>query len=163
MNLEHRVKAIVRDEFGNIVDVRKGHNTVTSGDPNPGTVENGYVMLLERMFDDGAYYYDPASSVDRMQLGTGTPGNGGLGSAIADAPNTIVTVGNSATLDKTTLTAPIMNIHVVWDSSYGAFSGITEAGLLNTDGELFAYKAFTPALSKTTGGSLTIDWSITAS
>ncbi len=163
LNIKHKVKAIERDKFGNIVKVQSGTNTVTSGEPVPGTVENGYVMVLERMFDDGATIYDPAASLDRMQLGTGTPGNSGLGAAIAAGANLISTAGNSATLDKTTLTAPKMDVSVTWGASYGALTGITEAGILNADGELFAYKAFTPALSKDAAGSLTIEWSVTAS
>jgi hypothetical protein len=158
MKVKNHVKATIRDENGNIISIQEGHNTVTTGDPN--TVHNGLVLMLDRMFNNGDFY-DPSDYINKMRLGTGTPSNSGLGSPTGNY-KTISVVG---TIDITNLTAPKIKVKGTWDSGDGALSGITEAGLFadNVATTLFAYKTFTPALSKTAGGTLEIEWEVTFS
>jgi hypothetical protein len=158
MKFRNYVKAIIKDKDGKIVKIQKGCNTITNGDPD--TVNNGFVLILDRMFDNGDFY-DPDDFINKMGIGTGTPSNSGLGSTL-NKDKTLEVVG---TIDKSTPSAPFIKVKGVWDSGDGALSGITEAGLI-ADGigtTLFAYKTFTPALSKTAGGTLTIEWTVTVS
>lgn len=158
MRLKNIVIARVYDENGKLVKKQKGHNTVTNGDPD--TVNNGFVLILDRMFDNGDFY-DPDDFINKMGIGSGTPSNSGLGTTL-NKDKTLQVVG---TIDKSTPTAPFIKVKGVWDSGDGALSGVSEAGLI-ADGvgtTLFAYKTFSPALSKTAGGTLTIEWTITAS
>jgi hypothetical protein len=159
MKMTHKVKAIIRDEHGNVTHEQEASNTISNGDASS-SVDNGYVMALALLFnDDNGYFIDPTSALDEMELGTGTPSNSGLGTPVS--PTTVESI--TKTWDVSSWSAPIVTASVTWDSSYGALSGITEATLANVDGDIFAYKSFTPALSKTAGGDLTIEWSITMS
>lgn len=164
MQIKHKVTAIIRDKDGNITHTQEGNNTVTSGDPT--SIHNGLVWLLDRAFGDGEYY-DPDDFINKMMLGTGTPSNSGLGTPKTGVPGTTLLAfkAGSPTWDISTLSAPVLTATCDWDSWFDALSGITEAGLFidGTDYEMFAYKTFSPALSKTTGGTLTIEWEITLS
>jgi hypothetical protein len=157
MQLTHKVIATERDASGKIIRVQEGHNTVTNG--NPTTVDNGRVMVLDYITGKDEYY-DSTDEIGKMKLGTGTPGNGGLGTPTGSYKTTTF----PSVMDISNLSAPELVLRGTWDAGDGALSGITEAGLFSETGlELFAYKTFTPALSKTAGGTLEIDWTITAS
>lgn len=160
MKLINTVTAIVKDEHGNIVDKREEKNTITTGDPS--SVENGLVYLLDRMFGNGDYF-DPDDTIAKMQLGTGTPDNSGLGTPITSPDDTMI-VFDSVEFDPSGspwYTSPKIQATCIWDSDFGALSGITEAGLFTDPLEyMFAYKAFSPALSKTALGSITIIWEV---
>jgi len=164
MRLVHKVTATEKDKHGKIVCVREGHNSVTTGDP--ATVHNGFVWILDRAFGDGSYY-DPGDTINKMQLGTGTPSNSGLGTPLTGVPTTTLIAFKTGypVWDVTTLSAPVIKARCEWDSTFDALSGVTEVGLFadNTDFVLIAHKTFSPGLSKTTGGTLTIDWEITLS
>lgn len=165
MKIKHKVTATIKDEQGRVVTVQEGHNTVTAGDPT--SVHNGFVWMLDRIFGDGTYF-DPDDFINKMMLGTGTPSNSGLGTPYAGVPGSTLIAFKSGypTWDISTLTAPVITARCEWDSSFDAFSGITEAGLFVdgvVDYEMIAYKTFSPALSKTTGGTLIIEWEITIS
>lgn len=151
------VKATIKDGNGNIVKIQKGHNTITNGDPD--TVFNGFVLVLDRMFNNGDFY-DPDDFINKMRLGTGTPSNSGLGS-----PTGSYKTISLDTIDKSSPSAPFIKATGTWDAGDGALSGITEAGLF-ADGigtTLFAYKTFSPALGKAADGTLIIEWTITVS
>lgn len=154
---KNHVKATLRDKDGNIIHEQEGYNTVTNGDPD--SVNNGFVLILDRMFNNGDFY-DPDDYINKMKLGTGTPSNSGLGS-----PTSSYKTISLDTIDKSTPSAPFLKATGTWDSGDGALSGITEAGLFadGIDTTLFAFKTFTPALSKTAEGTLTIEWTITIS
>lgn len=165
MKFTHKVIAKVYDENGILVDEREGTNTVLSGDPTSDASQeyNGYVMALQRLLNDddsGAIVSDEASALTQMELGTGTPDNEGLGTPYT-SPSTIESF-DTMTWDYTTSQTSIdVVISTAWDSSYVALSGITEAVIQNANDEPFASKTFSPALSKTTGGTITIEWTLT--
>jgi hypothetical protein len=164
MQIKHKVTATIKDKSGKVIHTQEGENAVTTGDPT--SVHNGFVWLLDRAFGDGTYF-DPDDNINKMMLGTGTPSNSGLGTPKTGVPGTTLLAfkSGSPTWDVSTLTAPVITATCDWDSSFDALSGITEAGLFvdGTDYEMIAYKTFSPALSKTTGGTLTIEWEITMS
>lgn len=162
MQIKHKVTATQKDKDGNIINVQEGHNTVTTGNPN--SIHNGLVWLLDRAFGDGEYF-DPDDTINKMMLGTGSPGNSGLGTPLTGVPGSTLIAFASTAWDISTLSAPVLTATCDWDSSFDALSGITEVGLFidGTEYEMFAYKTFSPALSKTDGGTLTIEWEITLS
>lgn len=155
MKITHRVIATIRDEHGNVTHVQEGKNAITDADPV--SSNNGLVMMLDLLSGKGEYY-TVTEYVSRMKLGTGTPGDSGLGSETGSLKTTTF----PTSIDISDPTAPEIDLRGTWDSGDGALSGITEAGLFNSNvsPKLFAYKTFSPALSKTTGGTLTIDWTI---
>lgn len=157
MKLKNIVIARIYDENGKLIGKQKGYNTVTNGDPD--TVNNGFVLILDRMFDAGDFY-DPDDFINKMGIGGGSPSNSGLGSTL----NKDKTLALD-TIDKIAPSAPFIKVSGVWDAGDGAISGISEAGLIadNVGTTLFAYKTFSPALNKTAGGTLTIEWTVTAS
>ena len=166
MKLINTVKAVIKDEHGNVIHTQEAKNTITTGDPN--SVENGLIFMLMRLFNaQTPMYYDPTDYLDKMQLGTGTPSDSGLGNPITSPLDTMISI-DSIDFDETGgswYTSPKMVASTTWDDTYGALSGITEAGLFNNAStpELFAYKTFSPALSKTALGSITITWEVQAS
>jgi len=165
-----KINVIAReyDEDGNLVKEQGGHNAICVGDPDPtgGNSENGLVYALIRMFDVAGTYatrYTNTDFISDMELGTGTPSNDGLGSPYSSF-STVESIDiDSSSLDESSLTAPFITLSTTWDSTYGAISGVTEAVLLTESGQAFAYKAITPALSKTSAGTLVIEWKITLS
>jgi len=165
--LTHKVTAIMYDPEGIEISRQEGLNTVTTGDPTVPN-HNGYVYILNRIFDDGTYSgYDPDDFVNKMQLGTGTPDNTGLGTPLTGVPSTTLIAFKSGypTWDISTLAAPVITVRCEWDATFDALSGVTEAGLF-ADGVgqiMMAHKTFSPALSKTTGGTLAVEWEITLS
>jgi len=164
MEINHVVTTKVTDKDGNITFEEIDHNAITTGDPV--SVHNGLVWLLDRAFADGAYY-DPADSINKMEIGTGTASNSGLGSAYGSAPTTTRIAFNSSGVvwDISTLTAPKVTVRCDWDSAFDALTGITEVGLFadGIDLVMIAYKNYTTALTKTTGGTISITWEITFS
>jgi hypothetical protein len=163
MKFINTVIAVIKDEHGNIIHTQKAKNTITTGDPV--SVENGLVYMLDRLFDNGDYF-DPDDTLSKMQLGTGTPSNSGLGTPKTSPLNTMIAFSSVAfdTTGGTWYSAPKIIATAIWDDTYGALSGISEAGLFTTPLEyMFAYKTFSPALSKTALGSITIEWEIQAS
>jgi hypothetical protein len=163
MKFKHRVIATIRNAKGKVVKRQKGYNTVTKGDP--ATENNGLYWFLNRAFDDGSEY-DPEDTINKMQLGTGSPGDSGLGNPITAAPGTtLIAFTSGPTFDISTLTAPKIEVSTTWGSSFDALSGVSEVGLFATgsDDILIAHKTFSPTLQKETGGSIEIDWDITMS
>ena len=160
VTLKNTVIATVRNERGRVVQRVIGHNTVTSGNDPGGANYNGRAWILDRVFgfED---YYDSAAIISKMKLGKGTPSNTGLGNAYGSY-KTITQVGS---MDISSPSAPKVTVKGTWDSGDGSFSGITEAGLFAfvspSDYTLFAYKTFSPSLSKTAGGTLDIEWTVT--
>jgi hypothetical protein len=167
MQIKHRVVAQVYDEKGNLIDEREGHNTVLTGVPTTDATQeyNGYVMILQRLLNDddsGLIISDELSALTQMELGTGTPDNEGLGTPYT--PTNTQENFDSITWDYTTSTSSIdALLTTTWDATYPALSGVTEAAILNANDDPFASKTFSPALSKTTGGSIVINWTLTVS
>lgn len=163
MKLINTVTAVIKDEYGNVIHTQEDKNTITTGDPT--SVENGLVYLLDRIFDNGDYF-DPDDTISKMQLGTGTPSNSGLGNPITSPLDTMIAFDSVAfdTSGSPWYTSPKIKATAIWDSTFGALSGVTEAGLFTSPLEyMFAYKTFSPALSKTALGSITIIWEVQAS
>lgn len=162
LGLVSKVTATIKDGNGNIVRVQVGKNTIAEGDPN--SVENGLVFLLERLFAVGSYYA-PSDYLAKMQLGQGTPSNSGLGNPLTGVPGTTMIDFASAALDEvggSWYDDPKMVVSCTWGASFNALSNVIEAGLFNNAStpELFAYKTFSPALSKTSEGEIELTWEI---
>ena len=163
------VRAIIRDDRGEILYTQEGKNSITKGVPNPGVTHNGLVLLLERLFDNGEIY-DPADCLNKMQLGSGTPSDSGLGSPVTSPVNTLLAF-TGLSLDQTTppsgnwYDSPKIIASCTWGASFGELNGISEAGLIadGSDTTLFAYKTFSPVLNKTANGEITIEWTIQVS
>lgn len=161
MQIKHKVTATVKDEHGNIIQQEINHNAVTDGDPN--TQHNGFVWVLDKIFGDGAYY-DPADTINKMELGstiTSAPEDG-LDNPLS--PSTLEAFASTA-WDISTPTAPSITATTDWDSSYGAFTTIKEVALM-VDGigsVMIAHQSFATTLSKGTGDTFTIQWEITIS
>jgi hypothetical protein len=159
-----KVIAEIFDEYGNLIHTQKGKNTITDGDPD--TASNGLVYLLDRLFDNGEHF-DPDDVISKMQLGTGTPTDAGLGTAIAASLSSfdVSYPAFDETAGSPWYDNPTIQAKVTWDASDPEWTGITEAGLLTSPVEnlLFAFKTFAPALVKPDAGSLSITWNIQAS
>jgi hypothetical protein len=170
MIIKNNLIAKIYDVDGNLVNVQEGHNAITDGDATTSTYGNGFIFTLMRLFNDdnsGALLMDEDSAIVAMEMGTGTPDDDGLGTPYT-TPDTELAIA-SLTWDYSTLTEPEILASCSWGpgSPYNvSLSGITEAVLLTgTTGPLstnepFAYKTFTPALSKTAGGVITLEWTI---
>ena len=161
MQIKNKVVATVRNKDGKVIQRVIGHNTVTSGNDPGGTNYNGRVWLLDRAFGF-ENFYDSAATISKMHLGKGTPSNTGLGSSYGS----YVTITQVGTINITTPASPVITVKGTWGSGVGTgFSGVTEAGLFGfvspSDYTLFAYKTFSPALSKTDDGTLDITWTVT--
>jgi hypothetical protein len=171
MKFTHNVTATIKDEYGNVIREQTNHNAITDGDATSSTYGNGYIFTLMRLFNDddsSNLLMSPTSYLIGMELGTGTPDDDGLGTPYAGENTELLF--DSITWDYSSLPAPKVTASCSWDSGFGALSGVTEAGLYVGDptspvsfDELFAYNTFTPALSKTSPGTITITWSITVS
>jgi hypothetical protein len=161
MKMITNVVAKVYDDKGILVTEQVGHNALTDGVVG-GTYYNARTMILQRMTGDNDSASIPYndSVITNMELGTGTPDDTGLGTAYSSF-STIESI-DSWTWDYTTSPTSIdVTASTSWDSSYAAISGVTEAGLYNNNDEPLAIKTFSPALAKTTGGTITIEWKIT--
>jgi hypothetical protein len=160
------VVARVFDKDGNLTQLDEGHNAITNS-VLP-TNYNGFVWILERLFPQGASNYDTSdgsgsdADIDKMELGTGTVSNSGLQTPVS--PSTEITISPANTnLDKSDEDAPFMTLSGIWDSSFPAFSALTEAVLMtHTSNDIIAIKTLA-SLSKDTSGTLQIDWKFTIS
>lgn len=162
MGIKINVVAKIYDENNQLIRKQKGHNELTNGTVGA-SVYNARVMFLQRMTGDndsgGIPYND--SVITQMELGTGSsPNDSGLQTPYS--PDTTEVI-DTYTWDYTTTPATSVNVKLStsWDSSYPALSGINEAALQNFNNEALAIKTFSPALSKTTGGTITLEWTIT--
>jgi len=154
------VTVTITDGNGNITRQFTEKNTLTNGDPT--TTYNGRVMMLMTLSGDddgGSIGMDSSSVLDNMQLGTGTADNTGLQTPITAAPTT-TEIAATLVWDYTTPSQPKITYTCVWDSTFDALT-VSEAVLYNDFNDVFAYKNFSPALTKTTDGTIQIDWSIT--
>ena len=168
MKLKLNMKLTARDKGGNITGVREGKNDIAGGDPDTAGIENGFIFALIKLFDTNgtfASWYDKTDFITTMELGTGTPGNGGLGTPYT-SPNTQESIDYDInSIDKSTPSASVFRATTVYGpgAPYDvAMSGITGAVMLNDSDEVFAYRSFS-AIGKTAGGTITIDWDITLS
>ena len=154
-----RVIATIKDKYGRVIYRQEGQNNITNGDPAAPTSDNNMlVFALERLCPNATSYFDNTDTINKMQLGTGTPSNSGLGTPWA-SPKTIQSADcNLIEAPSDWYEAPFVRNSVTWDFGDGAFSGITEAGLFNSATVLMAYKTFSPALSKIAEAELTIQW-----
>lgn len=168
MKLTFNVTLTARDKDGNITGVREGSNAIANGDPDSAGIENGFIFALVKLFDTAgtfASWYNKLDFITTMELGTGTPGNDGLGTPYT-SPNTQESIDYDInSIDKSTPGAPVFTATTVYgpDAPYNVeMSGITEVVMLNDSDEVFAYKSFS-AMSKSALGTLTIVWTLTLS
>lgn len=174
-SIDSNVTAIEWDKDGYICNIVKEHNSLTKG-ANSGANHNGLIFLLQRLFNSGgnvvatpalSLQWDESNPIDEMELGDGSTGvhyDQGLRSALSGVPGNTQESISEEDWDISTLTAPVITLTTKWDSSYDALSGVDEAVIQSALGDaVLAYAMFPTPLSKTTGGTLQIDWSFTVS
>jgi hypothetical protein len=171
IQFRNKLTAKVYDVSGELVHTQTGLNTVTTGDYTVSDTYNGRVLMLGLLTNDNnsaAFLFNKTDHanpdyLETMQLGTGTPDNNGLGTEYT-SPGTTQESFDTITWDVSTQSTPKVTLSTSWTSGgYGALSGITEAALETTQSDVFAYKTFSPALSKTAGGTITLEWELTLS
>ncbi|MFC1856364.1 hypothetical protein ACFL2A_07505 [Thermodesulfobacteriota bacterium] len=165
MNIINNVRAIMRDGAGKVIRMERGHNNLTAGVPSA-TVFNARVLLLMLLSGDNDSTNLPfdISALTTMELGTGTtPGDSGLSSPYAPSGSTIESIETWTWDYSTSQTSIDITASTTWDSTYGALSNVNEVAIYNNSDEAFAYKKFNAALSKSSAGSITIEWKFTLS
>jgi hypothetical protein len=141
MKIDCNVKLILRDEHGNVKDVRDIHNTV----PNV-----GLYAIMDQLLDS------PAIAVpSHMEVGTGSPTATKLGAYIA---------ASRSVLTEKTRASAVITMKCMFAAGVGT-GAITECGTFNTAtqdaGDMYCSASFA-VINKSALDSLEIVWTLTA-